>query len=62
MYKRQVVYRLTDAIGRTLYTETHKNVLNEKFEMNTSNFPTGNYFLMVITDNGFDVKKVTIQN
>lgn len=57
-----VVYRLTDAIGRTLYTETHKNVLNEKFEMNTSNYPTGNYFLMVITDNGFDVKKVTIQN
>lgn len=57
-----VVYRLTDAIGRTVYTETHKNVLNDKFEMNTSNHPSGNYFLMIITDNGFDVKKVTIQN
>lgn len=57
-----VVYRLTDAIGRTLYTETHKNVLNDKFDMNTSNYPTGNYFLMITTDHGFDVKKVTIQN
>jgi hypothetical protein len=57
-----VVYRLTDAIGRTMYTETHKNVLKEQFEMNTANYPTGNYFLMIITDNGFDVKKVTIQN
>ena len=57
-----VVYRLTDAIGRTLFTETHKNVLNDKFDMNTSNYPTGNYFLMITTDHGFDVKKVTIQN
>lgn len=58
----KVVYRITDMIGRTLYSEVHNNVLNEKFQMSTAKFATGNYMLMIITDNGFDTKKVTIQN
>jgi hypothetical protein len=58
----KVVYRITDVVGRTLYTEVHNDVLNEKFEINTSNFITGNYYLMIITDKGFNNKKITIQN
>ena len=58
----KVVYRLTDVIGRTLYTEVHNDVLNEKFEINTAKYATGTYYLMIITDNGFDNKKISIQN
>ncbi len=59
---KNVVYRITDVVGRTLYNETHNDVLNEKFEINTAKFTSGNYYLMIITDNGFDNKKITIQN
>lgn len=58
----KVVYRITDVLGRTLFTEVHNNVQNEKFEINTASFATGNYYLMIITDNAFDNKKITIQN
>ena len=58
----KVVYRLTDLIGRTLYTEVHNDVLNEKYEINTAKYATGTYYLMIITDNGFDNKKISIQN
>lgn len=58
----KVVYRITDILGRTMYTEVHNNVQNEKFEINTASFASGNYYLMIISDNAFDNKKITIQN
>lgn len=58
----KVVYRLTDILGRTLYSEVHNDVLNEKFEINTSQYANGTYYLMIITDNGLDNKKISIQN
>lgn len=58
----KVVYKITDLMGRTLYTEVHKDITNEKFEINTAKYATGNYFLMIITENGFENNKITIQN
>ncbi|MDI9320414.1 MAG: T9SS type A sorting domain-containing protein [Phycisphaerales bacterium] len=58
----KVVYRLTDILGRTLYSEVHNDVLKEKFEINTSQYANGTYYIMIITDNGLDNKKITIQN
>jgi hypothetical protein len=59
---KNVVYRITDVLGKTIYSELHNDVQNEKFEINTANFASGNYYLMIITDNALDNKKITIQN
>lgn len=58
----KVVYRLADVMGRTVYTETHQNVQNEQFEVNTSQLASGVYYFMVATESGLISKKVTIQN
>lgn len=57
-----VTYRITDILGRSVYSETHKNIQNEKFTINTSNIANGNYYLLIVGDNNTtDVKKITIQ-
>lgn len=59
---KKVEYRLTDVLGRALQAETHYNVLNEQFQMNTAKYPTGNYFLTILTDDGFTSRKLVIRN
>ncbi len=57
----KVNYRLTDLMGKTVIDLTHSNVLNEKFTMNLNGISSGNYYLLIVTDKGLDVKKVTVK-
>lgn len=57
----RVIYKLIDAVGRTVYTETHRDVKNEQFTLNTANYASGTYYLFVVTDNGTTSRKITVQ-
>jgi hypothetical protein len=58
----KVVYKITDVLGHSVYTEVHDNILNDNFQLNTSKYSSGNYYLIIATDDNFAVRKLTIQN
>ncbi len=53
-------YAVIDGLGRKLYSERHTNVLNDKFTINTTSFPPGNYYLVVNVEGRVTTKKFTI--
>lgn len=57
---KKVLYKLIDGMGRTVYTETHSNVQNEKLSLNTNGYAAGNYYLFIVTDDGSAVKKISV--
>lgn len=57
---KQVTYKVIDAVGRGMYSETHNNVTNEKFTLDVSNYAAGTYYLLVGSENGVSFKKFTV--
>ena len=57
----KVGYRLFDVMGRMVYSEDHVNVQKESFSINTSSLASGNYYLLVRTDDGPSMQKVVIK-
>jgi hypothetical protein len=47
---KSVSYTIVDGLGRFVSKETHKNVKEETFNLNTSKLPVGHYFFVVNTD------------
>ncbi|MEZ4960337.1 MAG: PA domain-containing protein [Saprospiraceae bacterium] len=54
-------YSIRDASGRQLFRAKKDNVQNDKVEFNISALPTGQYFLMVRTENGVATYPVSVQ-
>lgn len=48
---KKVTYTILDGLGRFVSKEVHNNVSNDNFAMNTSKLASGNYYLIVNTDN-----------
>jgi len=45
-----VTYRIIDGLGRFVSKETHNNVQNETYNLNTSSLPAGHYYMIIATD------------
>ncbi|PZF71536.1 T9SS type A sorting domain-containing protein [Taibaiella soli] len=57
---KNVTYKVIDALGRSMYSETHHNVQSEKVSLDVSRYAAGNYYLLIGTDNGTTFKKFTV--
>ena len=55
-----VSYKIIDAIGKSVMTVTHNNVLNENFQINISSLKPGNYYLLISADQSKTSKKFTV--
>jgi hypothetical protein len=49
---KQVVYQVTDMMGRIVFSTKKSDILNDKFSLNVTNFANGNYNLSVMTPEG----------
>jgi hypothetical protein len=56
---KEVNVEITDMTGKVVYTTTLKNVLNNKYSINTSSFANGMYIVKVSTDNDAIARKFT---
>gem|GEM_PF-746939 len=56
----KVTYRVIDGMGRTICTETHNNVINDTYVVNTSKMAAGNYFVLISADDRRTSKKFTV--
>ncbi|MGZ3752890.1 MAG: PA domain-containing protein [Mucilaginibacter sp.] len=53
-------YAVIDGLGRKVFSERHTNVLNDKFEINTTSFAPGNYYLVINIQGQVTTRKFTI--
>jgi hypothetical protein len=48
---KYVSYHVINAVGKFVATETHTNVQNDKYTLDTHNLPAGSYYVTVLADN-----------
>jgi len=48
---KYVSYHVINAVGKFVTSQTHTNVQNDKFTLDTHNLPAGSYYVTVIADN-----------
>lgn len=58
--EKMVEIRLFDNIGRTVYADQRTNVTNDKFDIDISKLPSGNYHLVASTVKGLMSKPVVV--
>ena len=56
----QVTYIILDGSGKSVSHETHRNVQNEVYSLNTSNLASGVYYMIVAADGKTSSRKFTI--
>lgn len=59
---KTVLYSLVDISGRSVFKETHNNVMNEKFQIPVKNIPAGTYIFIAAGEEGSSVHKLVIQH
>lgn len=55
-------YKVRNASGQLVRHVTHSNVVNDKVEFNVSDLPSGQYYLVIKTDNGSTSRAFTVQH
>ncbi len=56
----QLIYKITDATGRLVYTTQVQNVTTDKAQFDLSQLPVGQYFLTIQTDKGIRTEMFTV--
>jgi len=57
---KTVTYTILDGLGRFVGKQTHNNIQKETYKINTGNFASGNYFLVINVDDKGMTRKFTI--